>query len=570
LSSINGEGNVFTTTTIRGNTQVNYNTNTLLLFDGIPLYNAYHGSFDFQFIPLSSIDRIEIVKGSNSVLYGSNAINGVINIISKKTLQNNGTVASGNVRYGSFSSLNSGGALRVKNNDWNFGIFTDVNTTKGETLPFIDEYGNQLDLQKYYKGISTVAKLKYRNVSLDVIYYNRNLPGVRTRKFQFVYTSLTKPDSLIKPELTDEYAYSVNLGYNSKLSDKISLNVRGNYLDWRMNKELYDGYWDYSSMGFYNDFYFTVKSNSKLTNKIGASYNHYLGRRYKSQNGEYDIGKDKIWTNDYAIYLNGEYGFMKSFKLFYGGRMYYARYGKSKFNNFSPRLALTYSPGKDVYLKAIFGQSFRIPTYFEKEVSSDQIMGNPDLLPEKSTSYDIVVSGIYKNMQYDLDLFYSVINDKITRVPIPDNPEMQMNMNIGNVSFKGLEANVKYRFEERIYGFLGYSYTLGLDLETNEKLKYTYNHMVSGGMKVMLSKWLSFNSSAKFLDKWGEASSYFIINAGINIKPDIDMPFYITFKVDNICDTDIYLPEIARESERVPVIPKTFNRMFYLGLSYNL
>ena len=83
LSSINGEGNTFTTTTVRGNTFVNYQTNTLLLLDGVPIYRPYDGSFDFLAIPLSSIKQIEIVKGSNSVLYGSNAISAVIDIRTK-------------------------------------------------------------------------------------------------------------------------------------------------------------------------------------------------------------------------------------------------------------------------------------------------------------------------------------------------------------------------------------------------------------------------------------------------------------------------------------------------------
>ena len=62
LASVNSEASVYTTTTIRGNTLINYNTNTLLLVDGIPVFNAYHGSFDFYTVPLSSIKKIEIVS----------------------------------------------------------------------------------------------------------------------------------------------------------------------------------------------------------------------------------------------------------------------------------------------------------------------------------------------------------------------------------------------------------------------------------------------------------------------------------------------------------------------------
>jgi len=173
-------------------------------------------------------------------------------------------------------------------------------------------------------------------------------------------------------------------------------------------------------------------------------------------------------------------------------------------------------------------------------------------------------------MQYDIDMFYSTIKDKITRVQMPDNPDMQMNMDIGEVSFKGVEINTKYRFGESVYGFLGYSYTEGKDLETDQKLKFTYKNMVNVGADIRVFNWMNLNSSAKFLDEWGSATSYFIVNAGVNVRPDKSIPLFINLKVDNIFDTDIYLPEIARESEVVPVIPKTFNRMFFIGLSYNL
>ncbi len=129
MSTVNGEANFFATTTIRGNTLVNYNTNTLLLIDGIPILNAYHGSFDFQVIPLSAIEKIEIVKGSNSVLYGSNAINGLINIISKKKdyLDDKPVSVSGKLKYGSFNTLHAENSILYSNEDLSFCFFADIN-----------------------------------------------------------------------------------------------------------------------------------------------------------------------------------------------------------------------------------------------------------------------------------------------------------------------------------------------------------------------------------------------------------------------------------------------------------
>ncbi len=120
LASGNGEGNIFTTTTIRGNTLINYNTNTLLLFDGILLYNPYNGSFDLNSIPLSSIERIEIIKGANSVLYGTNAINAVINIISKRIKKDRNSNVKGRVKYGSFDTFYFQNSIMMKSGKLEF------------------------------------------------------------------------------------------------------------------------------------------------------------------------------------------------------------------------------------------------------------------------------------------------------------------------------------------------------------------------------------------------------------------------------------------------------------------
>ncbi len=569
LASINGEGNIFTTTTIRGNTLINYNTNTLLLYDGIPLYNAYHGSFDFQCIPLSSIERIEIIKGSNSVLYGSNAINGVINIISKKIIENEKTKVSGKVKFGSYNTVFTNSSVMTKKGNWEFYLFTDILSSTGETLPFTDEKGNQIEFQKKHKGLSTVSKLVYKNFNLSIKYNNRSLPGLKTREFKTIYTSIEDTIGILQHEQSNEYSYLVNLEYNKDFSKKLSLNIRNSTVNWYLRKELHAGYWDYSSAGFYNDIELSLKSNEKLYNKIGLSYNHYIGRRYKSQNESYDIGKDNIWTDDIAFYLNGEYKIFNSLKLFYGGRYYYAKYDQTKFDNFSPRVALTYSPNQKIYFKTIYGQSFRIPTYFEKEVASNHIIGNPNLLPEKSSSYDFIISSTIKKVQFDIDFFYSEINNKIQRVPMPDNPDLQTNLNIGKISLYGGEFNSKFKIKDKFYGFFGYSYTEGFDLESNENLEYVFNNMINFGADIRLLSRLNTNISVKYMDNWGDADSYTLVNWGITIKPTLSFPIFLELKIDNILDTDVYLPEIARSSELVPTIPKTLNRMFFFGISYN-
>src|SRR5690242_11316088 len=197
LSSINGEGNTFTTTTVRGNTLVNYQTNTLLLVDGVPIYSPYDGSFDFASIPLAAIQQIEIVKGSNSVLYGTNAISAVIDIRTKTK-----DTASFKLRLGRFNTMHSEAALSRKFGDVTASVFADTTSTTGEPLTYHDELGQTIELPKSSKTHAVIATLGYKGFSARVQQYERDNPSVKTRGFP----TLTDPDGnvLVKPELNVE------------------------------------------------------------------------------------------------------------------------------------------------------------------------------------------------------------------------------------------------------------------------------------------------------------------------------------------------------------------------------
>lgn len=107
---------------------------TLLLLDGVPLNDpsGTGGTFDLRLIPLEQIERIEILKGSQSTLYGSNAIAGVINIISKKPV-NEQTTANGLLSYGSYNTFKGNANVSKKTKifeySFNYGYFN----TKGIT-----------------------------------------------------------------------------------------------------------------------------------------------------------------------------------------------------------------------------------------------------------------------------------------------------------------------------------------------------------------------------------------------------------------------------------------------------
>ncbi len=571
LTSINGEGNTFTTTTIRGNTLVNYQTNTLLLLDGVPIYRPYDGSFDFAAIPLSSIKQIEIVKGSNSVLYGTNAISAVIDIRTKDK-----DTASFLLRLGRFNTMHAEAAFFKKyENGVEASVFVDSTSTTGEPLIYEDEKGGVLPLKKSLETHAVIATLGYKGFYGRVQKFERDAPSVKTRGFPTV----TDPDGTLfyKPELNDENGWLVTGGYAGKLNKLAKLSTRLTYYNWRLDKDITNGVWTYlaKQLQAEADVDLTLKPWASLT--VGTQLEYQKARRYQGDIHMFDIGKDNRPTYTAALYANGEFKIRKPLSVFYGARYYVNMYDgvdkTSTSQNLSPRVAVVYKPHKAFVVKGIFGQSFRAPTYFEKEVTSPAVLGNPDLKPERSTSFDL--AGTYKGKYFNLNVnvFHQLINDKITRVRLPAPDTRSQNQNVGDVTFDGVETWGKFQVAKRLEGFAGHSWIFRAKQDLGDgsgaqDFKFSYDHQVTLGFLARIVDQLSFSGSAKFLSSWEDAPAYALLNARLICHPLNSEQLELSLAVHNILGTDVELPEIARDDEAVPTIPKTEARTVFGTLSY--
>ena len=331
-----------------------------------------------------------------------------------------------------------------------------------------------------------------------------------------------------------------------------------------IDKVRHNGIWNYEGFNFSNDLEALVFYGGGNATIFGINYNLLNGRRFKSDIGTYDIGLEDKNTTDIAWYANGNYH-LNNFNFVYGARQYHSSYKNVALSNFSVRGGLTYQFEKNTIIKALFGEAFRVPTYFEKEVNSASVKGNSNLEPEKSTSYDIVFSTIHGGIQYDIDLFLTTIKEKITRIDIGNG--IKQNQNIGTTVFHGLEINSKFHFSKGIFGFAGYAYTKGKNDNTNENLKFTYENMIIVGLSMKLSNRFTLSSSAKYLSDWDQADTYVIVNSNLSyqLMPSIKLQF----KADNMFGENVDLPEIARDNSIVPTIPKMYESAFHLGIIFD-
>ena len=105
---------------------------TLILIDGVPVYDAtgIGSNFDIRQIPVEHIERVEILKGSHSTLYGSDAIAGVINIITRKSADMP-LRFSGKMSYGSYNTVRANAALQGNKNGFDYSLGYGITTTDG-------------------------------------------------------------------------------------------------------------------------------------------------------------------------------------------------------------------------------------------------------------------------------------------------------------------------------------------------------------------------------------------------------------------------------------------------------
>src|SRR5688572_27840235 len=136
---------------------------TLILIDGVPVYDAsgIGSNFDIRQIPVEHIERVEILKGSQSTLYGSDAIAGVINIITRKNA-NVPMRFSGKISYGSYNTLRANAALQGNKNKLDYSIGYGVTTTDGIDETIDTTGGTSIRDKDGYKQHSVNASLGWK------------------------------------------------------------------------------------------------------------------------------------------------------------------------------------------------------------------------------------------------------------------------------------------------------------------------------------------------------------------------------------------------------------------------
>lgn len=437
-----------------------WNSRVLILLNGRRIGANNAALMD---INRDAIDRIEIIRGPAAVQYGSSALGGVVNIITKRGEEGiHGAVEAG---FGSFGlnkqslavrgagngfdaalSLNQQGrgAYDVSGGDtWahtNLGSSVSGNFDLGYTFLKNQRVGlnvnlyNQNDAEFPGDGFSNTGPKALANGIYPAPYYNRY--DLRNTNVAFEYEGANTDKlftwsarySLGRDESNATYDAGDSFGYGGTSVVKTGLDNRA-----------------FTAQGTYN--------GNALTVNVGIDYLKYS----LDETGFSDAGD----SEDSAVFFTGRYRlFDEKLILSAGGRFDHYKINTAKDpstndstsssnDNFAPSVGVVVAPQNWLKLRANYAEGFRMPSpneylggdpyYFYGYGSNFSYDPNPDLQPEKSKTYEVGADVTVGILTSSLTYFHTNWDDKIITLPEPGDPNRYMNTNLSKATISGIE-----------------------------------------------------------------------------------------------------------------------------------
>jgi vitamin B12 transporter len=388
---------------------------TLILLDGVKLNDPQTGHHNMNLpVNMNDIERVEILKGQASSIYGPNALAGVINFITKK---DNKAAISANLSGGDFGFYNGGLSLHVPlvESDNMFSI----SKTKSDGY----RHNTDFDITTFY--YKTYVPLSSGSANVSVGYTDKSFGanGFYTTK----YPSQWEETKTLLVSAGADYSFG-----QFKIVPK---------LFWRNNKDHY--LLDYSNPAFY--------MNNHKTNSYGAELQSMLLTKIGSFEFGGDLNFDDINSSNLGIHhrreggLSGEYVSIpfENFKILLNGFAYnYDDYGWK----FIPAADLVYQYSNNLNFYTSFGKSFRIPTYIELYYNSPVQKGNALLQPEESITYEAGINYNTSGLSGNFSLFSRKGKNLIDWAKnINDVNSKYLAGNIADLKTFGIDMGISYR-----------------------------------------------------------------------------------------------------------------------------
>lgn len=566
---------------------------TLILVDGKRLSGETESPYEMTRITASMIERIEIVKGSMSTLYGSDAIGGVINIITKKVDKNVSTL---DLKYG---SNGDGDAVNKNVNFTNRGsvdkLRYKINTSIDDTTPYkinksytqqainpssgADLNGNSLDnisgnYDVTYKDEATVktigTRLEYDfsdnfTAGLDLSYFTEDREGQylgnasATSGGLITNTPVNSEDKNRRIDISSDFKYLIN--------DDLS-----------MNTKVYRSY--YKKRNYTDPLTFDGATNTKfsanvtidtlesdLTYILNDSNIITTGLEYRKETRDSgainpDASSSEFITkvvNYKSLFIQDEIEISDTLNAIIGTR--YDNISNAD-NKITLQAGLVKKIAEDTSIRANYAQGYRTPDIAELYVVSMYYKGakkygsevintikteSYDLKPEQSQTFELSLSNKYENLSSVFTIFNNKVKDKIDLVSYNDSSsstKYYTSENIDQVDIKGAEVSFDYDLNKDIDLGLNATYLKTEDESTGKELTYTPDISASFSVNYKITNDLNTNLMLRYIGEQysnstntEQTNNYTLVDLGAQYQINKNIEYYLG--VDNIFNKEV-------------------------------
>lgn len=595
----------------------------LIMVDGKRLggeaaYNSAN-AWDVDRIRMEDVERVEIIRGPAGALYGSDAMGGVINVITKTPDK---TTADINYEYGWYEDGKGAGYkgnLYLQGAEGNYSY--KINAGLNKNRPYMDPKGSGDSMNFYGKQqpISLSVGYKFDNgnkLSVDFSKIKEDnqksstsrtvmMPGkVWQDKVQTIYNDNKRTDYAITYKGSDDKQDWMFRAYKS-VFDKHYMNQNNTRMTmmgkpgaWKLQDPKIDTVKRTLSVIEGKDT-FNLSDKNKLTAGFEYRKDQSEGTRLKKPNTSLADGNahdayDKAAINYLAAYVQDEFRPDDKWLIIPSVRFDHSDQFSNKLTS---NLAATYNAADDVRIKAVVGQGYKTPTvndlyifwemYAANPGGKGQFyVGNPDLKPEKSLSYELSVEkdwgdrstvhlGVFRNEVKDLISTYwtgKLTDDDPDLYPGVKGDMIMAYENIPEATLQGVELYGSHRLGKNIYLNAGYTFLDAKDKTNGTRLKDRAKHQVTFGVSYQPENIYAWDLSFDLVSNIG----YYFNNGD---KSTMGNFVYETkdFTIANIMasrhlnkDTKIYLgiDNISNHQNFGPYSDGNLGRLYRVGMEY--
>jgi outer membrane receptor for ferrienterochelin and colicins len=490
---------------VRGfNRPGDYNSRVLLLVDGHRIndniFDTAPVGTEFP-VDVDLIDRIEVIRGASSSLYGTNAFFGVINVVTRQGGDLQGSeIAAAAGSFGSYESrvsygkeyanglgvllsgsfLHSDGPDRLLYREFqslNGGVARHADADQNYRL-----YGKFSLLDFTLVGAFGSRTKNVPTASFDTVFNDRRLQTTDSHGFlDLKYTHDFDQAQVSARAFYDRYYYHGDYPVDGANSDTTLPPVNPPQVG--LNKDLAWGTWWGGEL--------QVTKMLPWRNKVTLGAEFRDNARQHQQN--YDADPYLVHLDDrrssflWALFLQDEFRILDNLILSAGVRQdQYGSFGGST----NPRLALIYQPVPGSALKLLYGSAFRAPNayelYYDDRVNN---LANPALKPEKIQTFELVYEQYFReHYRSSLSGFYFRVQDLITAQPVDpsDVQSATRYVNVDSIDARGVEMELEGKWQSGVEARLNYTFQRAEDAGTGAALTNSPDHLAKLNLIVPL------------------------------------------------------------------------------------